>query len=138
MTMAVARVTDASRFDGVIVQGGRVMGFSATGASSTGLVNLGTYLAVPELLADSDWREMFRSNGISSHGLLRTGVGSLTSASPKTLIAHKSSFAATDVETARRAGSTPHRALDPAANTGTRRRLLARVKPGSSRPAFFG
>jgi D-glycero-alpha-D-manno-heptose 1-phosphate guanylyltransferase len=59
MTMALARVADASRYGAVVVRNNRVVGFTASGMSGAGLINSGTYLLSPELFAHSEWPEVF-------------------------------------------------------------------------------
>jgi D-glycero-alpha-D-manno-heptose 1-phosphate guanylyltransferase len=59
MTMALARVDDASRYGSVLVYGDQVVGFMAGGARGPGIINLGTYLVSPRLFADAGWPEVF-------------------------------------------------------------------------------
>jgi D-glycero-alpha-D-manno-heptose 1-phosphate guanylyltransferase len=59
MTMALARVADAGRYGSVVVSGNRVVGFTASGKSGAGVINSGTYLLSPQLVADAGWPEVF-------------------------------------------------------------------------------
>jgi D-glycero-alpha-D-manno-heptose 1-phosphate guanylyltransferase len=59
MTMALARIADASRYGAVVVRDNRVVGFTASGMPGAGVINSGTYLLSPRLFADADWPEVF-------------------------------------------------------------------------------
>ena len=49
LAVALRRVSDTSRYGAALVAGGRVLGFSARGTRSEGLINAGTYLIRREI-----------------------------------------------------------------------------------------
>jgi len=59
MTMALARIGDASRYGAVVVRDNRVVGFTAGGMPGAGVINSGTYLLSPKVFAGADWPEVF-------------------------------------------------------------------------------
>jgi D-glycero-alpha-D-manno-heptose 1-phosphate guanylyltransferase len=59
MTMALARIADASRYGAVVVRDNRVVSFATGGMPGAAVINSGTYLLSPKLFAGADWPEEF-------------------------------------------------------------------------------
>jgi D-glycero-alpha-D-manno-heptose 1-phosphate guanylyltransferase len=59
LTIALRRVSDASRYGAAVVEQGRLVRFEAGGAAAAGLINAGVYLFGENLLADPSLPERF-------------------------------------------------------------------------------